>query len=160
MGTRRSSVQRTRPYKRSVECIFNPDEVVNQSRYGALPLSYGAAIASRAGGTRTHNPRVTNHVLQSAVGHVLAATKFGQSYPLPSERRLPETSVSGGDRNRTMYSEPAVAVVSKMPNEGLPRVCFRYGRPYQRPGRQLLTGPFVSERLQRRSLAGRPASLP
>ncbi len=34
-----------------------------------------------------------------------------------------------------MYSEPAVAIVSKMPNEGLPRVCFRYGRPYQRPMR-------------------------
>ena len=41
------------------------DEVVNQSRYGALPLSYGAAISSRAGGIRTHNLRLVMHVLQS-----------------------------------------------------------------------------------------------
>ena len=40
------------------------DEVVNQSRYGALPLSYGAAFASRAGGIRTHNLRLRKHVLQ------------------------------------------------------------------------------------------------
>ena len=40
------------------------DEVVNQSRYGALPLSYGAAITSRAGGIRTHNLRLRKHVLQ------------------------------------------------------------------------------------------------
>jgi hypothetical protein len=40
---------------------------------------------------RDLNPQdlsVVLHVLQSAVGHGLVATKDGQSYPLPSERRL------------------------------------------------------------------------
>jgi hypothetical protein len=68
--------------KRAVECVSSSDwrllpktavrmfanqmtdEVVNQSRYGALPLSYDAAIASRAGGIRTHNLRLPKHVLQ------------------------------------------------------------------------------------------------
>jgi hypothetical protein len=85
-------------------------------------LSYTPEESSGGGGTRTHNPRITNHVLQSAVGHVSVATKVGQSYPLPSERRLLKTVGSGGSRNRTMYSNPAVAVVFKGPNEGLPRV--------------------------------------
>jgi len=48
-----------------------------------------------------------------------------------------------------------------MPNEGLLRGRFRgYGRPCRRASRRSLTGPFVSERLWRRSPAGRPASLP
>ena len=81
-------------------------------------LSYVPGKASGDGGTRTHNPRVKNHVLQSAVGHILVATKVGQSYPLPSERRLPKIVESGGGRNRTMYSEPAVAVVFQGPTKG------------------------------------------
>jgi len=35
-----------------------------------------------------------------------------------------------------------------------------YGRPCQQKSRWPLTGPFVSVRLRRHSLAGRPASLP
>ena len=38
-------------------------------------LSYVPGKASGDGGTRTHNPRITNHVLQSAVDHVSVATK-------------------------------------------------------------------------------------
>ena len=80
-------------------------------------LSYTPEESSGGGGARTHNPRISNHVLQSAVGHVSSATKVGQSYPLPSERRLPKTVGSGGGRNRTMYSNPAVAVVFKSPTK-------------------------------------------
>jgi len=38
-------------------------------------LSYVPGKSSGDGGTRTHNPRISNHVLQSAVGHVSVATK-------------------------------------------------------------------------------------
>ena len=48
----------------AVECGLVTDEVVNQRRYGALPLSYGAASTSGDGGIRTHNTRLFKHVLQ------------------------------------------------------------------------------------------------
>ena len=47
-----------------------------------------------------------------------------------------------------------------MPNEGLPRGAFATAVRIGEVSRRLLTGPFISERLQRHSLAGRPASLP
>ena len=50
---------------RTVECVLNPDEVVNQRRYGALPLTYGADCQVDAGGTRTHNLRLLRHVLRN-----------------------------------------------------------------------------------------------
>ena len=62
----------------AVECGLVTDEVVNQSRYGALPLSYGAAPASCAGGIRTgHRPkgghtRLPKHVLPSGRRSCLA----------------------------------------------------------------------------------------
>ena len=98
------------------------DEVFDQRCTLLSHLSYTPEESSGGGGARTHNPRVKNHVLQSAVGHVSVATKVGQSYPLPSERRLPKTVQSGGGRNRTMYSNPAVAVVSKCPTKGCQEV--------------------------------------
>ena len=54
----------------AVECGLVTNEVVNQRRYGALPLSYGAASTSGDGGIRTgHRPkgghtRLFKHVLQ------------------------------------------------------------------------------------------------
>ena len=47
------------------------DEVDESEIYGALPLSYGAAIKSCAGGTRTHDPRLLKHVLQFGSRSVL-----------------------------------------------------------------------------------------
>ena len=67
----------------AVECGLVTDEVVNQRRYGALPLSYGAASTSGDGGIRTHNTRLFKHVLQFSSRSYLVATKGGQSYPLP-----------------------------------------------------------------------------
>lgn len=40
------------------------DEVLNQSFFGALPLSYGVVISIDADGTRTHNIRLGTHGLQ------------------------------------------------------------------------------------------------
>jgi len=87
-------------------------------------LSYAPDESSGDGGTRTHNPRVKNHVLQSAVGHVSVATKV-------VVRGFTELPRIGGSwagfgpatsrtaaRALTMYSEPAVAVVSKCPTKG------------------------------------------
>ena len=69
----------------AVECGLVTDEVVNQRRYGALPLSYGAASTSGDGGIRTgHRPKVvtpgsSSMYSNSAVGHIVVATKGGQS---------------------------------------------------------------------------------
>jgi len=109
-------------------------------------LSYVPGDSSGDGGTRTHNPRITNHVLQSAVGHVSVATKVGQSYPLPSERRLPKTVASGGGRNRTMYSNPAVAVVSKCPTKGCQERCLL------RPSVPATKSPIVDRPLRLREI--------
>ena len=69
-------------------------------------LSYVPGDSSGDGGTRTHNPRITNHVLQSAVGHVSVATKVlvrgvsvRESNP-PTARRSPD-SLDGADVLRT-----------------------------------------------------------
>ena len=100
--------------------VFCPCRPIQHRRSGRGRLGPSRTLQRRARDALTVAPRSGQGgdvQTRPAVGHVLATTKFGQSYPLPSERRLPGTSVSGGDRNRTMYSEPAVAVVSKMPNE-------------------------------------------
>ena len=81
-----------------------------------------------------------------AVGHVWLATKVGQSYPLPSERRLPKTVASGGGRNRTMYSNPAVAVVSKCPTKGCQERCLL------RPSVPATKSPIVDRPLRLREI--------
>ena len=67
-----------------------------------------------------------------AVGHVLAATKVGQSAPLPNERRLPCRSQA-----EAVGIEPCTpgrqSPCFRMPDEGLPGDAFwRFGRPFQR----------------------------
>ena len=68
-GTRTRTILRSQSpdvLQQSVGMLFQmTDEVVEPETYGALPLRYGAKFSSRAGGTRTHNPRVMSHVLQS-----------------------------------------------------------------------------------------------
>ena len=93
------------------------DEVMNQRRYGALPLSYGATSANCAGGIRTHNPRVMSHVLQSGSRSLCVGDEGWSELPAPKVSDASGIVVSGGVRNRTMYSNPAVAVVL-LPNEG------------------------------------------
>ena len=128
-------------------------------------LSYVPGDSSGDGGTRTHNPRISNHVLQSAVGHVSSATKLWpegllsyqgsdapgrESDPRPRARwrvLLPCTPI----RQSPLYPNAQRRVAKSV---------VYYGRPYRRPSRRLLTGPFVFVRLRRHSLAGRPASLP
>ena len=128
-------------------------------------LSYTPEESSGGGGARTHNPRVKNHVLQSAVGHVSAATKL-----------WPEDLLSyrgSGDPGRESDPRPRArwrVLLPCTPNRQSPlypnaqrrvaKSVVYYGRPYRRPSRRLLTGSFVFRRLQRHSLASRPASLP
>ena len=124
-------------------------------------LSYTPEESSGGGGARTHNPRVKNHVLQSAVGHVLLATKVlvrgisvRESNP-PTAMRSPD-SLDGADVLRT-GSRRCIQCPTKGCQEALlSNTAVRTSNL----SRRLLTGPFVSERLQRHSLAGRPASLP
>ena len=67
-GTRTRTTLRSQSpdvLQQSVGMLFQmTNEVVEPETYGALPLSYGAKSSSRAGGTRTHNPRLPKHVLQ------------------------------------------------------------------------------------------------
>ena len=99
------------------------DEVVDQRCTLLSHLSYVPDDSSGDGGTRTHNPRVTNHVLQSAVGHVLVATKvWSEAFPLresnppTANSRTPDALGIGADVLRT-GSRRCI----QMPNEGLPR---------------------------------------
>lgn len=62
------------------------DEVDESEIYGALPLSYGAAIKTCAGGTRTHDPRLLKHVLQFGSRSVLVSQN--------AQRRFAERSLS------------------------------------------------------------------
>jgi hypothetical protein len=60
-------------YSESAVRVFSKqmtDEVVTRGFTLLSHLSYAPDEASGGGGTRTHNPRLSKHVLQSAVGHV------------------------------------------------------------------------------------------
>ena len=122
-------------------------------------LSYVPGSQSGYGGTRTHNPRVFNHVLQSAVGHVSWRRSRGQRHfrtGIEPAGRKAVPRLTGRSRCTPTGSRRCI----QMPNEGLPRAAFTTAVRTSNRSRRLLTGPFVFERLQRRSLAGRPASLP
>ena len=107
----------------AVECVLGTDEVFEPETHGALPLSYGAKFQVAPVGIEPTTPGTQSMYSRSAVGLFWWRRSVGQSYPLPNERRLPKMFVSGGGRNRTMYSKPAVAVVL-LPNEGSPRGAF------------------------------------
>ncbi len=99
-------------------------------------LSYVPADSSGDGGTRTHNPRISNHVLQSAVGHILVATKVVVRGFTELPRIWRSWAGIGPATSRTvacaltMYSKPAVAVVFNAQRR-VAKSCFSYGRPYQ-----------------------------
>jgi len=103
------------------------DEVLNQRRYGALPLSYGALVSTTPTGFEPATPGLQCMYSNSAVGHVLAATKCWSEIGSLIEPAPNVICQSRGDENRThMDSEPAVAECFKRPNEVVPRY-----RPYR-----------------------------
>jgi hypothetical protein len=63
-----------------------------------------------------------------------------------NERRLPKTVGSGGGRNRTMYSNQAVAVVSKCPTKGCQERCLL------RPSVPATKSPIVDRPLRLREI--------
>ncbi len=96
------------------------DEVVEPETYGALPLSYGARLASRAGGTRTHNLRGMSHGLQSGSRSCFGGEE-AVSCPLPwrrllnfwNERRLSEIPFEAQGAGRLPSRSPPQSSVSQ-----------------------------------------------
>ena len=97
------------------------DEGLNQSVFGALPLSYGVVAKYDAGGTRTHNIRLVKHGLQ------LGSRSWTQSSDEGVGQRYFRTGIEPANRRgdpQTHWTESdglqtgsrCVSVV-KMPNE-------------------------------------------
>jgi hypothetical protein len=120
------------------------DEVVEPETYGALPLSYGARSSSRAGGTRTHNPRVMSHVLQSGSRSCFGGDEVvGQRHfrtGIEPANRFAVARLTGRSRCSPNRQSPCVF---KKPNEGVSRAAFqRYGRPCQRSKPPIVDRPL------------------
>ena len=108
-------------------------------------MSYGAKSSSRAGGTRTHNPRGMSHVLQSGSRSCFGGDEVvGQRHFRTGIEPANRFAVARRTRAEPMYSEPAVAVFQNAQRRVAKR-CLRYGRPYRQRSRRLLTGPFISD---------------
>ena len=107
----------------AVECVLNPDEVVNQRRYGVLPLNYGAEYQVAPVGLEptTRGLQIMYSNRQSVMycwrrrlvrvtrSQVSAASRIGR------KRRRSES-------NHVLQSGSRRCI--QMPNEGLPRALF------------------------------------
>ena len=141
-------------------CIQKTDEVGESETCGALSTELRRDVhPSCAGGTRTHDPRVMTHVLQFGSrsyfqgDEVVARGSVRESNPQDHSRGPPVAL--DGRCTPTGSRQSAFNCPTKVCPEFLV-----YGRPCRQACCRSLTGPFVSERHRRRSLAGRPASLP
>lgn len=120
-------------------CIQKDRRGCDQRRYGALPLELRRCVSvnlRRWDSNPQHPDFKSCTPNRQSISLLLVATKFWVRgfTELP---RIEESWAGVGPatsrttaRAPTMYSEPAVAVVS-MPNEVVAKSCFRYGRPYQ-----------------------------
>ena len=104
------------------------DEVLDQRCTLLSHLSYTPEKSSGGGGARTHNPRVKNHVLQSAVGHVLLATKVLVRGISVRESNPPTARQSPDSLDRAHVLQPAVAVCIQRPNEVFAEITALIGR--------------------------------
>jgi len=93
-------------------------------------LSYVPGDSSGDGGTRTHNPRIRNHVLQSAVGHVLLATKVvkvTRSQVSAASRKQSEAEAVGIEPYTPIRQSPLYPNAQRR----VAKSVVYYGRPYR-----------------------------
>ena len=143
----------------AVERVLNPDEVVNQRRYGVLPLNYGAEyqVASVGLEPTTRGLKIMYSNRQSVMYQWRRRlVRVTRSQVSAASRKQSEAKAVGIEPCTPIRQSPLYPNAQRR----VAKSVVYYGRPYRRPSRRLLTGPFVSERFQRHSLAGRPASLP
>ena len=140
---------------RSLATMCKTADEVCESEKTFSQLNYEIGKAA-LGGTRTHTSRLTVDVLQLGSQSCIGGDEGLFRAWLPSEP-APVFFQRGRDGDRTrMYSKPAVAVFCK----SLDEVVVERLRTSCIGTCRWLTGPFIYVRLRRRSLVGRPTSLP
>lgn len=130
----------------AVACVLLTDEVLNQRRYGARPLSYGAAKRKlRRWDSNPQSPgnEPCTPIRQSVMFWWRRGCR-SEAFPYGNRTRQP---LCGRQTHwpEPMYSEPAVAVFQNAQRRVAKR-CLCYGRPYRQRSRRLLTGPFISNK--------------
>lgn len=144
--------------KRAVERVLvKIDEVVTRDVTVLYLLSYGAAFHETcAGGTRTHNTRISNHVLRIGSRSYFFWWRRSSGQRLARQMSPPRVSIAkvGAMRIELKCTPNRQSPLYSMPNEGLPRDATKqYGRPCQRHESLIvdrpvnlreITGPFTS----------------